>query len=214
MKFGEYELNTIIVPIVGTNCYLLSLNNNAILVDAAGDGKYIYDYIMNKHFDITTIFITHGHYDHIEALDFLLEKYPNVKIYANENEKAVIENIDYNLMENSLKETTKKAINYLQDGDIVKVLDLDIKIITTSGHTIGSSCFYIKDLNIMFSGDTLFRETYGRTDLPTGDAKSIAYSVAVKLMEYNDDLLVLPGHGFRTTIGYERTHNDIVINQI
>lgn len=214
MKFGNYEVNTVIVPGMGTNCYVLSLNDKAILVDAAADGQLLLDYLDNKQLRLDAILITHGHYDHIEALDLLHEKYKDAKIYACINEKEVIENEKLSLMGHRLKESTEKSMIYLNDGDVINVLCLDIKIISTPGHTIGSCCYYLKDINLLFSGDTLFRQTYGRTDLPTGDQDTIVDSITSKLMEFGDDLLVLPGHGFRTTIGYERTHNDIVINQL
>ena len=210
MKFGEYEIDTVIVPMMGTNCYFLKHDNKSILIDAAGDGTILYDHIIKKDLQLEAILLTHGHFDHIEALDYLIEKIPSIKIYAYESEKEVIENPDYSLMGHTLKDTTNSAISYIKDGAVLNILGLDIKIINTPGHTIGSSCYYIKDLNVMFSGDTLFRETYGRTDLPTADPKAIVKSVAIKLMEFNDDLLVLPGHGFRTTIGYEREHNELV----
>lgn len=214
MEFGNYEVNTVVVPGMGTNCYVLSFNNKAILVDAAADGKLLIDYIANKQLDLISILITHGHYDHIEALDLLYDNYKDVKIYACIDEKEVIENEKLSLMGHRLKEPVEKSIIYLKDGAVINELGLDIKIISTPGHTVGSCCYYIKDINLMFSGDTLFRQTYGRTDLPTGDQDTIIDSITRKLMEFDDDLLVLPGHGFRTTIGYERTHNDIVINHI
>lgn len=210
MKIGNYEIETIVVPGMGTNCYILKYNNDAVLIDAAGDGSILFSKINNNSLNLKSIFITHGHFDHIEALDLLLQKFTNVKIYALDKEKEVIENKEYSLMENELLDKTKNSIMYVKDNDIINELGLDIKIINTPGHTIGSSCFYIKNLNVLFSGDTLFRETYGRTDLPTGNDKSIAKSVAIKLMEFDNDLVVLPGHGFRTTIGYEREHNELV----
>ena len=210
MKFGNYEIDTLVVPMMGTNCYFLKLGDKAILVDAAGDGSLLDDYISKKSLQLEAILITHGHFDHTEALDLLCEKYPDIKVYAFEGEKVVIENPEYSLMDHELNKATLDKIRYLKDGDIINELGLEIKLINTPGHTIGSSCYYIKELNVLFSGDTLFRETYGRTDLPTSDSKAIAKSVAITLMEFNDDLLVLPGHAFRTTIGYEREHNELV----
>lgn len=209
MKFGEYELKIIIVPIMGTNCYFLSRDGKALLVDAAGDGSLILDYLNNKNLKLEAVLVTHGHFDHIEALDMIHEKVPEAKIYMCDKEKVVIDNNDYSLMDHQLKDDTKGAITYLSDGTHISELGLDIELINTPGHTIGSCCYYIKGLNLMFSGDTLFRETYGRTDLPTGNMKDIALSVAVKLMKFNDDLEVYPGHGLRTIIGHERKNNEL-----
>lgn len=210
MKIGDYELNTLVVPFMGTNCYFLSQGDKTIIVDAAGDGNYIIDYLNNKKFNLDAILITHGHFDHIEALDLLHEKFCNVPIYAFEGERIVIENMGNNLMDHELKDKTKKAITYLKDDSIINLLGLEIKLISSPGHTCGSCCYYIRDLNVLFSGDTLFCETYGRTDLPTSDTKAIVRSVAIKLMELDDKVDVFPGHGFRTSIGHERKNNELV----
>lgn len=210
MKFGNYEIDTVVVPTMGTNCYFIKLDNKAILVDAAGEGNLLYNHINKNGIELEAILITHGHFDHIEALDLLCEKYPNLKVYAFEGERVVIGNSDYSLMNHMLKEKTNSTICYIKDGTTLNLLDLEIKLINTPGHTIGSSCYYIKELNVLFSGDTLFRGTYGRTDLPTSDVKSMVNSVAIELMKFNDDLLVLPGHGFRTNIGFERKNNELV----
>lgn len=209
-KLGNYELKTLIVRLVQTNCYILSLDKDCILVDAAGDGLEILQYIKNNSLNLKTILITHGHYDHIEALDLLHKEFPDVKIYACDAEREVIEDKTKSLMDHELDNATQKAITYITDGTIINTLDLDIKFINTPGHTIGSGCFYIEKLNILFSGDTLFKDTYGRYDLPTGSAEQIAKSIAIELMKFNDDLVVYPGHGFKTTIGHEKENNDII----
>lgn len=210
MKLRNYELNTVVVPVMGTNCYFLSLKNRVILIDAAGDGQLLYEYIRNHNLALEAILLTHGHFDHIEALDLLHEKYEKVPIYAYEGEKIVVESMANSLMDHELMEKTKNSITYLNDESDINCIELTIKLISTPGHTIGSCCYYIKELNIIFSGDTLFCETYGRTDLPTSDTKLIVKSVAKKLMNFNDDVEVYPGHGFRTSIGHERKYNEIV----
>ncbi|MBP3201189.1 MAG: MBL fold metallo-hydrolase [Lachnospiraceae bacterium] len=210
MKVGDYELKTIVIPIMGTNCYFLSKDNNAILVDAGGDGEILYEYIKNNDLHLEAILLTHGHFDHIEALDLLHEKYSDIPIYAFYDEKIVIENMTNSLMEHELKDNTKNSITYLKDNSVLNALNLTIKLISTPGHTVGCCCYYIEELKILFSGDTLFCETYGRTDLPTSDTKAIVRSVAVKLMKLNDDVEVYPGHGFRTSIGHERKNNELV----
>ena len=210
MKIGNYDLNTVVVPIMGTNCYFLSLEDKTILVDAAGDGEIIESFLNNKKLKLEAILITHGHFDHIEALDLLHENFKDVPIYAFLGEKCVIENMTNSLMDHNLRDETINAITYLEDESIIDKIGIKIKLISTPGHTIGCCCYYIDDLNILFSGDTLFCETYGRTDLPTSNTKEIVKSVAIKLMKLRDEVEVYPGHGFRTSIGHERKNNELV----
>ena len=210
MKLGNCDLVTIVVPVMGTNCYFLIKDKNAVLIDAAGDGVMLYNYINDNALNLNAILITHGHFDHIEALDLLHEKYKNVPIYAFVGEKIVIESMENNLMDHELKKETEEAITYVPDNSIINAMGFAIKVINTPGHTIGSCCYYFKDLNALFSGDTLFCETYGRTDLPTSDTKAIVTSIANKLMKIDDGVEVFPGHGFRTSIGHERKNNEIM----
>ena len=135
MKFGEYELKIIIVPTMGTNCYFLSRDGKALLVDAAGDGSLILDYLNNKNLKLEAVLVTHGHFDHIEALDMIHEKVPEAKIYMCDKEKVVIDNNDYSLMDHQLKDDTKGAITYLSDGTHISELGLDIELINTSTKT-------------------------------------------------------------------------------
>lgn len=209
MHIKDYYLENVLVPFVNTNCYVLRLNKDAILVDAAGNGEILDKYIKNNNLNLKAILITHGHYDHIEALDLLHENYKDAKIYLSREEKEVVENNDFSLMDHNLKDTTLKSINLLDNNSIIKLLNLDIKVLNTPGHTIGSTSYYIEELKILFSGDTLFKDTYGRCDLPTGDMKKIAKSVGVELMKLPDDTICFPGHGDHTTIGYERENNDL-----
>ena len=94
LSLGDYKLKTLFIPSVKTNCYLLIKKDEAILVDAAGDGEYIFNYLNKNSIKIKSILITHGHYDHIEALDLLHERCPDTVIYAPLGEKRVIEESD------------------------------------------------------------------------------------------------------------------------
>lgn len=206
----KYNLYTVVVPFVDTNCYILNTGSNAVLVDAGGSGNEIYDFLYSHKLNLDAVLLTHGHYDHIEALSFLKSNFKDVKIYANLNEKKVIENRDYNLANFDLSKDVIESIIYLQDKSIINEIGLNILMMYSPGHTIGSCCYYIDSLKILFSGDTLFKDTYGRTDLPTGDMKQIVLSVAENLMELSDDVVVYPGHSGNTTIGHERTSSELM----
>lgn len=206
----KFELYNIYIPYVNTNCYVLSQCNDAILVDAGGDGNLIIDYIKKNNLNLKAILLTHGHYDHIEALDNICEVYSDATLYANAREKIVIENKNNSLMEHELKKEVLEKINYINDGFDIDVIGTKIKMISTPGHTVGCCCYYVDELKILFSGDTMFKDTYGRVDLPTSNPKEIVMSFSNKLMKLADDVEVYPGHGFPTNIGYEREHSELL----
>ena len=200
-----------VVPVIQTNCYLLIKNNKCILIDAGGDANTFIKYFEEYNIELFAIILTHGHYDHINAVNDLLDYYKNIKVYGMKYEKDVFENEVYNLtLVADNRPQTIKNIKYLEDDYILRFEDsIEIKTILTSGHTIGSCCYYLQKYKILFSGDTLFFNSYGRCDLFTGNIKNIENSINKKIMKLDDDVLVLPGHGKNTYIGYERIHNDI-----
>lgn len=205
----NYNLNVIVIPSTGTNCYVLDYDKRAIVIDAGGDGYEIISFIKNNNLILDSILLTHGHYDHIEALDSIVKEFNDVKIYANINEKCVIEDAKLNLMGYDLKKETLSKIIYI-DETTLNIIDLHIDVLHTKGHTIGSTSFYVKELNILFSGDTLFRDSYGRCDLPTGDMKQLVRSVVKKIMSLPDNVSVYPGHGDKTSISYERKNSELM----
>ena len=213
---NNYDFENIIIPFVDTNCYILSKDGKSILIDAAGDGDLLVEYFENHNLHLEAVLLTHGHYDHIEALDCLRDKFPDLRIYANANEKIVIENRENNLARFDLSRDTLNVITYIGDKNFsdkfydINELGLNIKMLQTPGHTCGCCCYYIKELKILFAGDTLFKDTYGRTDLPTSDMKQLVISVAKNIMQLPDDTIVYPGHSEPTTIGHERVHSELM----
>ena len=103
-----------------------------------------------------------------------------------------------------------EADELLRDGQSLKLLDCEWKVMATPGHTKGSVCYYLDSEEVLFSGDTLFAESLGRTDLPTGSVQQIVRSIAERLFELPEDTMVYPGHGEPTTIGHEKKYNPVV----
>ena len=204
----EYVLHKIVIIDVDTNCYfLVNENSDSILIDAGGNGSEIFEFINEKNINLKCVFLTHGHYDHIDALNNIVLKYNNLKVYVNEKERRVIENTSFNLSKNGLNDETLSKIIYLKDGETIDEIGLKIKNILTPGHTEGSSCYYIEDMKILFSGDTVFRGSYGRYDLPTGNRKEIINSFINKIFVLPNDTAIYPGHGDFTYIEYEKKYN-------
>ena len=196
---------------VATNCYLIiNLDNNeSIIVDPADSPESIYDMVVRSASRPQAILLTHGHFDHIGAANEVREHY-GIKIYASCDEEKLLASPARNLSNAygmSLRVTADVLHN---DGDILELAGLKIKAIHTPGHTEGGTCYYIESIGVLFSGDTLFCESVGRTDFPGGSMSDIVRSIKDKLMVLPDDTKVYTGHGEGTSIGYERVHNPYI----
>ena len=168
--------------------------------------NYIYDTLSEKGFQVAAILLTHGHFDHIWGVEEL-QKLSGARVYAYEGEKALCEDADLNVSERAGRPCTIKADFYVKDGKEITIEGITCRLIATPGHTAGSCCYYFEDAGILFSGDTLFCESVGRTDLPTGSMSALVRSVREKLLPLPDEVKVYPGHGESTTIGHEKKYN-------
>ena len=198
MMIGSYQ----------TNCYFLfrEETKKAIVIDPADNGKLIYDKLTQNGFSVEAILLTHGHFDHIWGSKELREL-SGAKIYALDKEQTLCESVDNNLSAMVGRAYTVVPDEYVADGAELTFDNISFKVIATPGHTIGSCCYYVEKAGILISGDTLFQESTGRTDFPTGSMSSIVRSIREKLFVLPDDTKVYPGHGDSTTIGYEKKYN-------
>lgn len=200
MKVQCFELGSI-----GTNCYVVSDDNGTCaIIDCDGDGEKLFSYIEENQLKPTHILLTHGHSDHIGAVPAVKEKY-NCQICAYKDEVNMLEDPKVNLSGSMFG----KGISFspdilLNDGDSIQVGQLTFQVMYTPGHTSGSICFIID--KTIFSGDTLFLGSCGRTDFPTGDWNTILHSLQ-QLKALSGDYVVYPGHGPATTLDYERKTN-------
>lgn len=187
-----------------TNCYLAYDENTkeAYFFDCGGKniGK-LNQFIEENNLNLKYIVLTHGHGDHIEGLNLLAETYPEAKVYIGKEEKEFLYNSNLSLMRNisGTDFVYNGELNVLSEGDMVG----KFKTIDTPGHTVGSKCFYYEAENILISGDTMFRRSYGRYDLPTGDIDSLFHSL-YKLSKLPENTVVYSGHSEPTTIGEEK----------
>ncbi len=198
----------IVNGVLEENCYIIKRNNLCYIVDPGYERERIREYINKENLKVEGILLTHGHYDHIGAIDCF-----KVPVYIHEQEKENLFN-HYHQIENRYNIPASydlEDINfkYINDKDIIKLGEQNIEVIYTPGHTIGSVCYKIE--NELYSGDTLFRETVGRWDLKTGDKEALKKSIK-KLIENNkDNVEVMPGHGDITTISHEKLQNSFYI---
>ncbi len=208
INMAELKIGKITLGQVMTNCYFVYREGEKgiIFFDPADNGKYIYDKLTEKGFEFEAILLTHGHYDHILGADEL-RKLSGAKIYALEPEHVLLEDPYVNLSANMHRGITLKADGFFNDGDELEYGEKKCKVIATPGHTVGSCCFFFEEAGLLVAGDTLFAESIGRTDFPTGKMRQLITSVEEKLFVLPEDTKVYPGHGPATTIGHEKTYN-------
>ena len=200
---ADFNVDRLEVGPMGANCYIVAHNptKDACIIDPGGEPERIMDFIKKNGLKAKFIINTHGHGDHIIG-----NGYFGVPIYIHKLEKDFLTDPGLNLSGAfGLSIKTPKASKLLEDGDKVYLNDLEFEILHTPGHTPGG--ISIKLDGVVFTGDTLFAGTVGRTDLPDGDEKVLLGSIRKKLLTLDDDTVVYPGHGQESTIGIERGSN-------
>ena len=208
---SEVKIGRMMIGSYQTNCYFLfrEETKKAIVIDPADNGKLIYDKLTQNGFSVEAILLTHGHFDHIWGSNELREL-SGAKIYALDKEQTLCEDVSNNLSAMVGRAYTVVPDEYVTDGEELEFDNIQLQVIATPGHTIGSCCYYVEKAGILISGDTLFQESTGRTDFPTGSMSSIVRSIREKLFILPDETKVYPGHGDSTTIGYEKKYNPFV----
>lgn len=201
------------------NSYILYGNSKeGVLFDPGyNDNNRLIEHIKKVGVDIKAIFITHGHFDHIDALEDVLKEFPEAVTYISEDEKDVLIDPRLNISyfredgKSKLDEFLPKELVLLTDNEEVKVCGYLIKMIKTPFHTHGSACYYVASEDALFSGDTLFYSAIGRTDLPTGSERLIEASLS-KLLVLPDETKIYPGHGVMTRLEREKKYNSYLRN--
>lgn len=196
---------------VQTNCFFL-INEDTkelLIIDPADRAQGIIDWIQSEGLKPVAILLTHGHFDHIMAVEGLRKEY-QIPMYASKDEVEVLANPKLNVSTMMGAYVSMKADELFADGDVLELAGMKLKVISTPGHTIGSVCFYIEEEKMLISGDTLFEASVGRTDFPTGSSRQLIHSIKTRLFILPEDVNVFPGHGEVTSIAYEKTHNPFI----
>lgn len=184
--------------------------NEGFIVDPGGYNKVLTKEVRDNDVNIKYIILTHGHSDHICGVNEHKAEFPDAKLVAYKDEEAMLENPNLNQSPGFGVPYSTNADILVSDGDELKVGDVTLKFIHTPGHTEGGMCIYVKEAKALFSGDTLFRQSIGRTDFPGGSYKEIMDSIRKKLFLLPDDTNVFPGHMGMTSIGFEKENNPFV----
>ncbi len=210
---SDFRIKTYPVGQISTNCYILyrEAYKKAVIVDPGAQGTYILARCSELGVTPEAIFLTHGHFDHILAVEEIRREFPEIHIYAGEHEKDTLQNPSINLSAGFGQSCSLEADVYVKDQEIIEVAGISFQVIHTPGHTVGSICFFLAEEEVLISGDTLFLESLGRTDFPTGDQSLIINSIRERLFVLPGDTLVYPGHGDMTTIGHEKAYNPVAL---
>ncbi len=209
MKVFSYVLG-----MIETNCYLIvnESSNQVIIIDPAEQAARIQEKVKEKQLVPVAVLLTHGHFDHIMAATDLAKEY-DIPIYASEAEVEILQNPQLNLSVTMNQNYALTPDVVIKDNESINLANMNIKVLHTPGHTAGGVCYYFQENAVLFSGDTLFLESVGRTDLPTGNSELLLESIRHKLMVLHDDVKVYPGHGPCTTIAHEKTHNPYLYDE-
>jgi len=210
------HIKTFVFNFFEENTYVLWDDSlQGVVVDpgacVSSERSILLSFLKEKGISIEGIWLTHGHFDHIYGVRGIMDTYP-AKAYMNPLEKETIRHNSeilgsYHFIEPPRTDFETEAI---ADGDTLSLGDVNFTVLATPGHTPGGVCFYCEKEQILFSGDTLFRGTIGRSDLPGGNLEALLKGIDEKLISLPSDTTVYPGHGPSSDIGYEISHNPML----
>ena len=215
---GRMRIESLILGMIATNVYFVMNvdTKEMLIVDPAASADKINEKIARMQGHPVAILLTHGHYDHFGAAAEVRSHYQGsdgkpIPVICEEEEQVVLSDPEANTSPMHGVSATLKADRYVKDGDVLHLAGFEIRVMHTPGHTIGGACYYFPEEHALFSGDTLFCESYGRTDFPTGSSRDMEQSIHRLLSELPEDTDVYPGHEYTTTIAREKRYNPLAI---
>ncbi len=194
---------------IQTNCYIVYNElKECLIFDPGDEPKKIINLLSKQKWKPLAIFLTHAHFDHIGAVDDIREKY-SIPVYMSEREKTWLHDPKLNgsIAFRTGGMTVKAADHFVENETEIQISDFAFQILKTPGHSPGSLSYYFPSFEAVIAGDTLFKNSIGRTDLAGGDSALLLKSIHQKLLELPEDTIVLPGHEEETTIGSEMDSN-------
>ncbi len=205
------KIDCLILGAFQTNCYILRDSATAadcLVIDPGLESGQLIDFLSRHKLNPVAAVLTHGHADHIAGVVLLRESFPQIKVYVHKHDGLMLIKPTHNLSAFAgAMIKVGQADLLLQDGDIIQQAGLKLQVLHTPGHTPGGICLYCQDEGIVFTDDTLFADSVGRTDFPGGSMSQLMESIKEKLLILPDETEVCPGHGPTTTIGREKAHN-------
>ncbi len=208
---SEVIVDSTVVGSVGTNCYIVHRRDSdrCVVIDPGEDGARISRFIKGNQLILEDILLTHGHFDHILGVSELVSG-SGGRVCIYEGEKTLLGDAGMNVSNMAGRPVGLRADVLLKDGQVYEAAGMKFQVIHTPGHTKGSCCYYLEQEKMLFCGDTLFFESIGRADLPTGNSRELLATLRDKVLVLPDDVKVYTGHGPVTGIGYEKENNPYV----
>ena len=205
------KVEKFVTGIISTNCYLVINEDTkqAVVIDPAACPSYLMSHIKSEGLKIEAILLTHGHFDHIMGIDGFLSEF-DVPVYVHEEDTDAMEDPVLNQSSTYTSGYTFGKARYLRDRQTLELAGYTFQVIHTPGHTKGGCCYYVASEGVLFSGDTLFQNSVGRTDFVNSSTSDLVHSVREKLFLLPDDTMVYPGHMGETKIGHEKKYNPYV----
>lgn len=211
-------LENLCVGMLQTNCYLLGdeESRQAVVIDPGAEGRRICNRIRELRLQLSAVLITHAHYDHTLAA-WTLNQQLGGKIYLNPEDQPLLLQIIFGLASRFRPEIRPVSPDEVDgkpaDGDRLQFGAIHIEVMATPGHTPGHVSYYLPESGMIFSGDTVFFGSIGRTDFPGGSFQQLIESVRTKIFSLPDETIIYPGHGPATTVGRERTQNPFFLRE-
>uniref|UniRef100_UPI004055A4A4 MBL fold metallo-hydrolase n=1 Tax=Agathobacter sp. TaxID=2021311 RepID=UPI004055A4A4 len=202
------KINRYVVGEVQTNCYIIinEETQECLIADPGAAARQLASRIRRDGLKPVAVLLTHGHFDHAGAAKELAEEF-GILVYAHEAEGDTLKDPRKNVSWMAGKEERYAADVYVKEKEELDLAGFAIQVIHTPGHTKGGCCYYFKEKQVLFSGDTLFARSVGRTDFPGGSMSELVRSIREKLMILPDETIVYPGHDDATDIKTEKEHN-------
>jgi hydroxyacylglutathione hydrolase len=207
IKVTSFEFNPF-----SENTYILSdETNESIIIDAgcytSNEEDELVNYISENNLKPVKLIDTHSHIDHVLGNKFIMNKY-DIPLQMHHLELEGLKQAHiYGTMWGINMQSSPDPTSFLDEGDVITFGNSSLNVLLTPGHSIASISFYSKENNFIISGDVLFNQSIGRTDLPGGDFQTLINSIRTKLFTLPDDTIVYSGHGEPTKIGFEKWHN-------
>lgn len=197
------------------NTYLAGLGGEAVMVDPGFVSKSEFERftlaLEQNQWTLEAVLLTHAHVDHVAGLPFVLDKWPDADVYLSDRSRGVWKTLP---VQAELFGVPMRPLHMdpkpFPPGEFFQVGDMRIHVLHTPGHSPDHCAFWFRDHGVLISGDVLFRESIGRTDIYGGDADELTRSIRDVVYRLPDHVRVLPGHGPETTVGWEKSHNPFV----